>query len=707
MWLYKFNILYNIEIVKSILRKNLMRFKYFTVYFAICLLLLLSSDCAFAGCEDSKRVVAASGAVISNSNQANIDSYISLMKRRAFVHGIKRDYEAQADDYRSILYFLRKNKKSADYIKYSKKLNETNAKLCFKNKKSDRLELAKNLYLEKKYFASAYEFLELAGEDYCNEVCYEYLGDISVQFNNPDAAIIFYKKALEIEDSNYCVTYKLAKLYKSLNKTDDARNYFETTINLCDDAEILEDIVKIYEEDLKNNSSSEVSYEVLGLAYQKLKEYHKTYELFNEALKLKPNDIFLRYYLANLLFDMAEYSKAIDIYNTILAKNPYDTQIRIARAKSYKALNQINYAIKDYQVVLALYPDSIQAQSGLYRLMSGKNPDTVIKTFYPLNNAFVPSVEFYNNLASALYKKGMVKDAVNLYKKAVLKAPKAQHAYIQLYKIYELEGDKSGAYEIIQSAYKNLPNNPEITKLYKAAGLNTSSRKNSVALSYMANKEYTKAIKMYNQIEPKDAGIYESIAICYKSLKDYKSAIANFAKAIKLDPVNSDYYYNTALLYLDLNSKKTAEGYLEKAIGLDKKNLKARKLLSYLKQQEVDKSLDKAYSLYKKKDYKNTLVELNRSEKLYPNNPEVHYYRALTYKALNDNNNAFKSFKKTLEMDRSYYASHFYMAEILEKWGKEKDALQEYERFLGAEVEDSMMLKKAQDKVIKLGQKYY
>ena len=157
---------------------------------------------------------------------------------------------------------------------------------------------------------------------------------------------------------------------------------------------------------------NEVSYEILGLAYQKLGEYQKTFELFNKALELKPDDIFLKYYFGNLLFDMAEYSKATEIYNSILAKNPYETQIRIARAKCYKANGMINAAIKDYQVVLALYPNSMQAQYGLYKLLSGKNPDVIIKTFYPLNKNFVPSADFYNNLASVLYQKGMVKDSI-------------------------------------------------------------------------------------------------------------------------------------------------------------------------------------------------------------------------------------------------------------------------------------------------------
>lgn len=714
--LYKFIILYNIKIVNIILKRpkeDWMKFKHRIICFLAFALFISTAFCntANAKCEDSRKVIKAANKVIAMPNAINTERYISVMKRRVIIHGFKKDYEAQADDCRSILYFLRKNKKSADYGKYFSILNESYTKLGFKNNQNNRLEIAKNLYLEEKYFAAGFEFLELASVDYSPEICYEYLGDISEKFNNPKSAAIFYKKALEIEPENYCVTYKLGRLYKATGKEDDAKEYFEKTINLCEDDEILDEIVNLYENDLKNTpqgeQESEISYEILGLAYQKLGKYQKTLELFNKALQLKPDDIFLKYYLGNLLFDMAEYANAIEVYNSILAKNPYETQIRIARAKCYKANGMLNAAIKDYQVVLALYPNSMQAQYGLYKLLSGKNPDTVIKAFYPLNKNFVPNADFYNNLASVLYQKGMVKDAINVYKMAIAKAPKAERAYVQLYKIYELEGNKAKGYELIQTAYKNLPNSPEIKKLYNSSRATTTGAKNSVALSYMANKEYAKALKIYNQIEPKDVALYESIAICHKSLKDYKAAIDSLSKAIKLDPVNSDLYYNTALLYLDLNSKKIAETYLEKAIGLDKANLKARKLLSYIKQQEVDKSLDKAYSLYKKKDYKNTLAELNRAEKLYPNNPEVYYYKALTYKALGDSNNAFNFFEKTLSYDRAYYTCHFYMAEILEKRGKEKDALEEYERFLGAEVEDQNMLKKAQNKVIELGKKYY
>src|SRR5699024_7645268 len=102
----------------------------------------------------------------------------------------------------------------------------------------------------------------------------------------------------------------------------------------------------------------------LGLAYQKLGQYDKTYQLLKKAIMMNPNDIFLMYYLGNLLFNIGEYSFADEIYTEILEENPYESQIRISRAKSYAAISEYEKAIKDYQIVLAMYPDSLQAQYG-------------------------------------------------------------------------------------------------------------------------------------------------------------------------------------------------------------------------------------------------------------------------------------------------------------------------------------------------------
>ena len=76
-------------------------------------------------------------------------------------------------------------------------------------------------------------------------------------------------------------------------------------------------------------------------------------------------------------------------------------------------------------MVLALYPDSKQAQIGIFKLFSGKKrAEEIVKLFYPLNKNFAPNADFYNNLAGLLYSNGFVSDAVNLYKASIKLAPK-------------------------------------------------------------------------------------------------------------------------------------------------------------------------------------------------------------------------------------------------------------------------------------------
>ena len=89
----------------------------FVIYFNICTAELINTA-AFAKCEDSKKVMQAANNVVQSPNDETIKKYIAILKRRALMHGIKRDFESQADDYRSMLYFFRKDKTSNEYIKY-------------------------------------------------------------------------------------------------------------------------------------------------------------------------------------------------------------------------------------------------------------------------------------------------------------------------------------------------------------------------------------------------------------------------------------------------------------------------------------------------------------------------------------------------------------------------------------------------------------
>jgi tetratricopeptide (TPR) repeat protein len=52
-------------------------------------------------------------------------------------------------------------------------------------------------------------------------------------------------------------------------------------------------------------------------------------------------------------------------------------------------------------------------------------------------------------------------------------------------------------------------------------------------------------------------------------LQDYGQAIADFGRAIELNPEDATAYYNIASVYALMEQAEEACGWLEKAIGLD------------------------------------------------------------------------------------------------------------------------------------------
>ncbi|GBF22682.1 hypothetical protein tpqmel_0086 [Candidatus Gastranaerophilus sp. (ex Termes propinquus)] len=212
---------------------------------------------------------------------------------------------------------------------------------------------------------------------------------------------------------------------------------------------------------------------------------------------------------------------------------------------------------------------------------------------------------------------------------------------------------------------------------------------------------------LYEQITPKTPDVYLSIANCYKMTKNYDRAVAYMNSAIKLDPADSDLYYNLALIYLDKKDLKGAQRSLDKAVGLNKHNIKAVKLAKHVAQRGTDEALNKAHSAFEKRNYQETLKILFEAQKKDPQEPQIYYYIGRTYDAQGKYPQAMENYQATLKADRNFDAAYFAIAQILERYGRGKDALEAYERFLGGDSRDKDMIKKAQERMLELSKIYY
>ena len=640
-----------------------------------------------------------------------IEQYINTQKKRSTYFKIfKRDNIEACDNLRAALYFLKRDKNSSEYKKTLDKLNSLITKSGFQNDDYNRLEVAKNLYLECQWYASAYEFEELAEKGFECAQCYEYLGDIEQKINkDKTASLEYYKKSIEIKPDNASALFKIATVLYNTNRSDKAIEYYSRAINLTDDPEILKEGMVIFTRAIKSKPRNANLYEILGTTYEKTGDYKKTYELYQRAIYLNPRDIFLKYRLGGLLYETKQYPQATRVYDNILRDNLYESQIRAGKAKSLLALGQTNAALKEYQIILAIYPDSKQAKYGIYEIFKDKKDlDYIISQFYPLNDKFKPTSEFYTEFAGLLTSLDKNNDdSISLYKRAIELNPKNADAYLKLYEIYELEAKDKLAFDLIKQAYKELPDNEEIKKVFFYLNKDKGEKKDQLALNYLKNEQWAHAIKMYQQIEPKTSQVYFAIANCYKALKNYPKAVENYKKSLSMEGKHSDTYYSLALTYLEQKSPKLAQSMLLKAIEEDPKNVKAIKLSNYLRGQIVTDLLNEAYNYYDKKQYEKAINIANEAAKRYPQDAQVYYYRGIILEAMELYQQAVKDYKTAIRLNRSFGLGYYSLAKAYEKMGSGRDALEAYEKYLSGNPREEELIKEAEKKVIELGEKYY
>ena len=83
--------------------------------------------------------------------------------------------------------------------------------------------------------------------------------------------------------------------------------------------------------------------------------------------------------------------------------------------------------------------------------------------------------------------------------------------------------------------------------------------------------DYTKAI----ELDPKSAMAYINRGVAYAKLKQYEKAIADFTRAIELDPKSASVYIRRGYAYVQLNQYDKAITDYNRAIELDPKSAKA------------------------------------------------------------------------------------------------------------------------------------
>lgn len=329
--------------------------------------------------------------------------------------------------------------------------------------------------------------------------------------------------------------------------------------------------------------------------------YSKAARNLKKAIKLDPKHHFAYFNLARVYEGREAYSMAVENYEKAIKKNPNDNEAYIAAARLYKdelndtkkAMIIINKAIKNVPNASAIH--SFKADLQLeQKAISGAY--------------FNYWTEFFKNPATPWSRHALEKIKslmVSEYKKIDSKDP--LHLFMKGYKFFQDKSyDKS--VDLYNKALIKAPKNFMVMLM--------------LADTYKYQKEYKKAIDIYIKAikasNKKFAFLYYELANTLMKIKQYDRASELLTDALILDPINMQYYINKGICLME--TKKHVEAInilyqgcarfpdstfghynLGKAFFLNQQIIEAKQEFDYIINKKTGSEIKKAAQSYIRK----------------------------------------------------------------------------------------------------------
>lgn len=417
-----------------------------------------------------------------------------------------------------------------------------------------------------------------------------YLGALSESVqNNRDAMILLYcarnfqvDKLLEMlketpDDSD--LKFKLAELYLDTGKVDEAY-------------EILSEL------ESNGRQSSELYVLLCGvLLFKGRKEL--AYTTCCKALGMFPEVPDLYTQKALLLDELGHYEESVEAYNVAISMNPDNATNYNNKAYSLNRLNRFNEALESADKAIELAP---------YMANSYKNKAEALLGLGLFEECFAACEEALNNnlyLVDAYVLKMELFARVQQYEEALIVCSKAEDLGIRNSKllatkanilrlmgrleeakdlcdfiISQIDAENYDAYYYKGLCYHQEENFTEAMQCFATSLANNNKIEKAnyyLLLSQMNSGDFDEALQKLNnilntEINNKDRFHDLKGQILFER-KKYKDCIAEYVKAIEINPDSADYYYRIAQANNELKKYGEAIKYFDLAIEKDPSEL--------------------------------------------------------------------------------------------------------------------------------------
>jgi len=181
----------------------------------------------------------------------------------------------------------------------------------------------------------------------------------------------------------------------------------------------------IFNEILKVQPNNFNALHFLGLIFYKRKEYDSALEYINKALYFEPNYADAHSNLGIVLQDIGQLQEAETHYKRALQLNPKLVGAYYGLGIIYQSKGQLNEALTFYQKVTELNPNFALAYNNLGTVLGDKDHfDKAVPYFQKAIELNPNFTDAFYNLGNALQQQGKINEAIIAYEKVIFNKPK-------------------------------------------------------------------------------------------------------------------------------------------------------------------------------------------------------------------------------------------------------------------------------------------
>jgi len=411
--------------------------------------------------------------------------------------------------------------------------------------------------------------------------------------------------------------------------------------------------IDLYQEVLRLKPNDSTALRELSLCYLHKKDAANAISVATQAIKADPTDAAALTALAMAYGLSGNWKQAVANYREALKLAPHDAMVQLKLGEAYERIGNIQQAIEEYRSVLAKEPDTIAAMIALANVSLKKgNYDESIKWYREIIRRQPSNAAAYANLGLAYGGRNLRKEEIDNYRSALKLNPRDAITRFNLAVAYEKENQDRSAQEEYLKVLQERPGD-----------LDAALR---LANIYFKERRYDQAIGIYERIVKNSstkASIYANIGFAYGELKKYRSAAENFEKALSSGNKDPQVRYNLAFTYGKLNRTKESISAYEKLAAVHP----TVEILNILAQHYMlEKRYEKAVQSYRK------LMNLEPRK-------ATHYVNlGQACGLMGDTDGEIAAYKAALKKDAEDDSAYFNLGAAYEKKSLYQDALEAY-----------------------------